>query len=62
MINKDFKRALEALQVEMRKNLDEIESKLSSIVFNEHDANWGHVGSAAQAVKKLQQINNFLGV
>lgn len=60
MINKDVKRALEALQVEMRKNLDEIESKLSEIVFNEHNANWGHVGSAAQAVKELQQINEFL--
>lgn len=60
MINKDVNRALEALQVEMRKNLDEIESKLSEIVFNEHNANWGHVGSAAQAVKELQQINEFL--
>ena len=60
MINKDVKRALEALQVEMRKNLDEIEAKLSEIVFNEHNANWGHVGSAAQAVKELQQINEFL--
>ncbi len=60
MINKDVKSALEALQVEMRKNLDEIESKLSEIVFNEHNANWGHVGSAAQAVKELQQLNEFL--
>jgi len=60
MINKDVKRALESLQGEMRKNLDEIESKLSEIVFNEHNANWGHVGSAAQAVKELQQINEFL--
>ena len=60
MINKDVKRALEALQVEMRKNLDEIESKLADIVFNETNANWGHVGSAAQAIKELQQINDFL--
>lgn len=60
MINKDVKRALEALQVEMRKNLDEIESKLSEFVFNEHNANWGHVGSASKAVNELQQINEFL--
>jgi hypothetical protein len=60
MINKDVKRALESLQGEMRKQLDEIEAKLSDIVYNEHSANWGHVGSAAQAVKELQQINEFL--
>jgi hypothetical protein len=60
MIDKKVKTALEFLQIEMRKQLDEIEQKLSNIVFNEHDANWGHVGSAAQAVKELQNINEFL--
>ena len=60
MINKDVKRALEALQGEMRKQLDDIESKLTDIVYNEHNANWGHVGSAEQAVKELQNINEFL--
>jgi hypothetical protein len=60
MINKDVKRALEALQGEMRKQLEEIEAKLTDIVYNDHNANWGHVGSAAQAVKELQNINEFL--
>lgn len=60
MVDKKVKASLELLQIEMRKQLDEIEQKLSNIVFNEHDANWGHVGSAAQAVKELQNINEFL--
>ena len=38
MINKDVKRSLELLHIEMLKQLDEIEQKLSDIVFNYHDA------------------------
>ena len=43
----------------MHQNLDD---RIKTITnrFNEHNANWGYVGSAAQAVKELQQINEFL--
>lgn len=60
-INPQVKAALTAMQDEMRKQIDEVEHKLSLIIFNEHDANWGHVGSAAKALNELKEINLFLG-